>query len=400
MIAAAPLGNVVEQHGKIQHAPRNDLVDDRGAERMVLAELAILDPGEQPDGADGVLVDGVVVIHVELHLRDDAAESGMKRPKTPVSFIQRSTVCGSRGLVSTLRNSALARGSLRTLAVIRTASRLSARMALGWISSSCLSASAKISIIRTGSSRRKSSLGEGDAPRVEHEPVELARLGEEARHVAPAALGHLVVEMGEEHAGQVADRLRGQEIEMHEALDRKAAASLGETHAPGDLDLQVEGEAVLGPFGDIVHVAAHRPEEILGALELAQLGRRQQPDRDEIGDRRHLVHIFADPEQRVQVAQAALAFLDIGLDDIAAVAHQLVARLALGELSMTKMRAVSRITWSMKRLRASSNVSRSPQMKRASRRAVRIVRSDRAMRIVSSIERLECPILRPRSQST
>ena len=40
---------------------------------MVLRQLAVLDP-EDADRADRVLVDGVVVIHVVLRLRDDAAE--------------------------------------------------------------------------------------------------------------------------------------------------------------------------------------------------------------------------------------------------------------------------------------------------------------------------------------
>ena len=46
----------------------------------------------------------------------------------------------------------------------------------------------------------------------------------------------------------------------------------------------------------------------------------------------HLVQIFADPEQGVQIAQAALALLQIGFDDIATVTHALVAGLALGQL--------------------------------------------------------------------
>ena len=42
--------------------------------------------------------------------------------------------------------------------------------------------------------------------------------------------------------------------------------------------------------------------------------------------------IFADPVERVQIAQAALAFLQIGFDDIAAVAQSLVPLVALGQL--------------------------------------------------------------------
>ena len=48
----------------------------------------------------------------------------------------------------------------------------------------------------------------------------------------------------------------------------------------------------------------------------------------------HAVHIFRDPEERVQVAQAALSVFHIGLDEIARIARALDARLALGELGL------------------------------------------------------------------
>ena len=44
------------------------------------------------------------------------------------------------------------------------------------------------------------------------------------------------------------------------------------------------------------------------------------------------MHIFADPVERVEVAKTALAVLDVGLDDVAAVAHPDVPLVALGEL--------------------------------------------------------------------
>jgi hypothetical protein len=39
--------------------------------------------------ADRMLVDGVMVVHVELHLRDDAAEIGNEAAEDAASFIQR-----------------------------------------------------------------------------------------------------------------------------------------------------------------------------------------------------------------------------------------------------------------------------------------------------------------------
>ena len=43
---------------------------------MVVLQLAALDRREQADRADRMLVDRIMVVHVELHLRDDAAEVG------------------------------------------------------------------------------------------------------------------------------------------------------------------------------------------------------------------------------------------------------------------------------------------------------------------------------------
>ena len=81
-----------------------------------------------------------------------------------------------------------------------------------------------------------------------------------------------------------------------------------------------------------MQVAAHRPEEALGALEALELGGGEQPGPDEVGGPLDAVDIFADPVERVEVAQAALAVLDVGFDDVAAVAHPDVALVALGEL--------------------------------------------------------------------
>ena len=51
------------------------------------------------------------------------------------------------------------------------------------------------------------------------------------------------------------------------------------------------------------------------------------------------VDVFRDPEQRMQVAQPALAVLDVGLDQIARLAGAAVALLALGELGGDEFRA-------------------------------------------------------------
>src|SRR4051812_6117670 len=76
VIAAASPGDVVEQDRDVEDASRRDLPEDGARYGMILLELATLDLGEQAERADGMLVDRIVMIHVELHLGDDAAEVG------------------------------------------------------------------------------------------------------------------------------------------------------------------------------------------------------------------------------------------------------------------------------------------------------------------------------------
>ena len=118
---------------------------------------------------------------------------------------------------------------------------------------------------------------------------------------------------------------------LHEALDRRFAGAVGVAHPLRHLALQVEGQAVARLAAGELQVAAHRPEEVGRAPELAQLGGGQQPALHQAGERLDLMDVLADPEQRVEVAQGPLAVLHIGFDDIAAVAHLPVPLVAFGE---------------------------------------------------------------------
>ena len=81
-----------------------------------------------------------------------------------------------------------------------------------------------------------------------------------------------------------------------------------------------------------MQVAAHRPQEVGAAAEGAVFLRVEHAALDQFVGLAHAIDVFRDPEQRVQVAQAALAVLDVGLDQIARLAGAAMALLALGEL--------------------------------------------------------------------
>ena len=119
--------------------------------------------------------------------------------------------------------------------------------------------------------------------------------------------------MRKKQSGHVANGFRVQEIILHEALDRRPTGAFGKLHPFGNVALQVEGQPVFRATGDAVHMAAHRPEEILRLAETTIFFGGQQAD---FNQRRtaddHAVDIFADPVERVQIAQPPLPSLTLG----------------------------------------------------------------------------------------
>ena len=138
-------------------------------------------------------------------------------------------------------------------------------------------------------------------------------------------------QLGAERAGQGADFLGDQEIALHEPLDRRRIAAVAIAHAPGDLGLQVEGQALFGPAGGEVQMAAHGPQKVEGAVEDDDLAVVEKAQLHELAAGRVRVQVLGDPEQGVEVAQRALAFFDIGLDQIAAGPGAGVAVIAFGQ---------------------------------------------------------------------
>ena len=76
VVAARALADVVEEERDVEDPAVDPALEDLGRDRQVVEELAALDLGEGRDRVDDVLVHRVVVVHVELHHRDDAAELG------------------------------------------------------------------------------------------------------------------------------------------------------------------------------------------------------------------------------------------------------------------------------------------------------------------------------------
>ena len=123
---------------------------------------------------------------------------------------------------------------------------------------------------------------------------------------------------------------------LHEAFDAPRPGAVAIAHALGDFRLNVEGQAVFRPSGQIMQMAAHGPQKLLSLDETGGSLFADDVQLHQILDPDHAVLIAGNPEQQMQVAQPALAFLDIGFQHIAHIAHAFVALIALHQFGFEK----------------------------------------------------------------
>src|SRR5580704_4447774 len=90
--------------------------------------------------------------------------------------------------------------------------------------------------------------------------------------------------------------------------------------------------------GDEVHVATHRPQEILAPPEQTIFGGVKHAVGDQFLRVAYPINIFGDPKQRMEVAQAALAVLNVRLNKIARLATPAEALLAFSKFGSNKLR--------------------------------------------------------------
>ena len=283
---------------------------------MVFLQRAVLDARQDADRPDRVLVDRVGVIHVVLRLGDDAAEVGHEAAE-------------HAGLVEATQR--------RLRIVLRRHHFHEQPVGLGIGAQPIDQADVlgdqpqgpgmdvEVVLLRhmEQAQDRHRILGEGvrcgdgQPLAVEAEALELARPQGLPQGGKLGLAAAAVLERRDEDAREVADDLGVQVVVLGEALDAAAARPVLVAEPRGDLALQLERQAVVGAAGQIVDVAAHRGEEALGALEMARLVLGEHALGHQLAGLVDAIEIFGDPEQEMQVAQPALALLDVGLDDVA-----------------------------------------------------------------------------------
>ena len=291
-----------------------------GDDEFVIA--AALDFLEETDAAQQMLVHRVVVVHVELHHRHDLAERADEVAQH-AGFVHPP----QHGLgVVGCQNLHEQPVRLGIVAQLRIDQRQRTRRGAQGIRVECEVVGLRqpehadqVDRIALEHIERR----EIDAIVVDDEIVAAAETSRgrrpQPRHhprQRRCGLGLLIFELGAQDRGEVADILCDQEVVLHEALDVLHPRMRGVAESLGDIALGIEGETLLGAAAEEMQIAAHRPQEILAAAEGAIFLRVEHAVRDELVGIAHAVDVLGDPEQRVQVAKAALAVLDVGLDEI------------------------------------------------------------------------------------
>ncbi len=121
------------------------------------------------------------------------------------------------------------------------------------------------------------------------------------------------LQFGQENPRQIAHKGGMAEIILHEQLDRAPPGHIDIAHARGHLDLQIKRQQLIGTFGGQMQMTAHRPQEIMRRRKGVIFLFGKQARLHQFGHIVDPVEILGDPEQRLQIAKPAFAFLDVGL---------------------------------------------------------------------------------------
>ncbi len=339
MVAATALGDVVQQHRDIEHAARQHFLDDMHRQRMVFLQRATFDPGQDADGADGMLVHRIGVIHVVLGLCHHAAKIRHEAAEH-IRLVQPAQRClGIIDRAEHVHEQLVGIGIVAQPGIDQLQIAPHQPQSLGVDVEPLLLRQMEQPQHLHRLLLEQRFAADIQAAALDLEPIQLFRpldLGADRRQRFLLLVA--LFQRGGENTRQIADFLGDQVVFLHEALDIAAAGAIGIAQRLGDLGLRVEGEPLLRPVGQVMQVDAHGPQEFHCLHETAMLFRMQQAARDQLGGILDAIDVFGDPDQRVQVAQAALAFLHIGLDHITGIAHAAMAVVALGQLLLDEIR--------------------------------------------------------------
>ena len=224
LAARAALADVVEQKGEVERFLVGDLGEDGVGEGMVVLERAGLDILEDADGLQGVLVDRIGVVAVELGLADDAGELGQEAAEQTRLVHQAERAVGPLAVGQDVNEGAGGFGiasQRRTDAVERAGDGAEGVGVQVQALPVGLPEQLQHAQRMVGQDRR---IVDGETPALLHHALDRGGLRPSARqgqepHQPAGGLGLHGLQLGRHGAGQGSDVARDDEIPAHEPLD-------------------------------------------------------------------------------------------------------------------------------------------------------------------------------------
>ena len=279
------------------------------AERVLVRVLRLGEAAQVADHHQDVLVDRVHVEQVVLHLPDDPAEHRQVLAEDPVE-VHPAQLVQQSALGVEHRDEARAVGRI---AAERRVDQLPvapqrAQRARGH----ALQLAVPLHHQERVQHRRRApqeEIGIGDVEQLVDLPeVVVDRHGLGGRRVEPRV--HVV----QQHGVDLAHQFRRAVVPLHQLLARALRARVDEPELRRQRALRVEHQPVLAPAQQVVEPDAHRADQALLPRHGARLAGRHEAVARELAPRAAQAGRARYPQHRLQVAQAAGALLDVGLE--------------------------------------------------------------------------------------
>ena len=336
MVAAPALGDIVQEQRHIKRGPRHDGPGDFRTQGLNLVQLPFFNPRQNADCADGMLIDGIIMVHVVLGLGHRAAEIGNKAAQNP-SLVHppqggfRIMAGGQHLHKGVTRRRIAPQPGIDQLPV--TGDQF---QGIG------------VDIVAMAVGDRKNPdhvggiflkilfVGNRQAPAHQPESLDLGFQGQR-RPVQQTFFLVALFQQGAKNPGQVTDILGDQEVMLHEAFDLVEAGVILIPELFRQRQLHVKGHPFLRPSIQQVQMLAYRPQKIFRPPERSKFLAGKNFLEDQAGDILDPVQEPRQPEQGMEVPKPPFALLQVGLHYVARVSHPLVAPVPFLQLVLDKL---------------------------------------------------------------
>ncbi len=338
MVAAAALGDVVEEAGEKQRLLVLEVGDEPRAERIFVRMLRFGEPAQVPDHHQDVLVHRVDVEEVVLHLPDDAAQHRQVLAENAEQVHPAQLVRKATGLAEDLHEA----------------------RAVAGVAPECDVDPAPLAPQRPQRPRaHPDQLGRA----LQHQEGVEHRRRTPREQVLVAHVQQLVdalplvVDRHRRRRGGVEARmdvlqqddvdlphqLGGAVIALHQLLARAARRRVGEAQLARERRLQVEHQAILAAIREVVQPYAQAADEALVPRHGARFRHRHQIVPRELAPAAAVACRARDPQDRLEITQAAGALLDVRLEVVRRVVILEVALLLLQRLRLVERARIERL---------------------------------------------------------